>query len=208
MLVLAKKSYPQATGVLPYLAGRDGACPELSVLTNLAVAIPGYIGHNVADRQELRARLMADEQLAINMSAADFQTFCNRWTDNVYAHQVHQGLEGQTPFQVVTGWRGHIKRVANERALDILLAEAPSSDGLRTVQKKGIQVEGTYFIAPELEAWVGKSIQVRFDPLDLGKIYAFDGDFKLICIAQDPERTGINRQEVAVKASTLRRKFR
>ncbi len=39
MLVLAKKSYPQATGVLPYLADGDGACPELSVLTNLAVAI-------------------------------------------------------------------------------------------------------------------------------------------------------------------------
>jgi hypothetical protein len=37
--VLAKKSYPQATGVLPYLADGDGACPELSVLTNLAVAI-------------------------------------------------------------------------------------------------------------------------------------------------------------------------
>jgi hypothetical protein len=39
VLVLAKKSYPQATGVLPYLADGDGACPELSVLTNLAVAI-------------------------------------------------------------------------------------------------------------------------------------------------------------------------
>ena len=39
MLVLAKKSYPQATGVLPYLADGDGPCPELSVLTNLAVAI-------------------------------------------------------------------------------------------------------------------------------------------------------------------------
>ncbi|MEH2082985.1 MAG: hypothetical protein V7K89_24305, partial [Nostoc sp.] len=31
--------YPQATGVLPYLASGNGVCSEFSVLTNLAVAI-------------------------------------------------------------------------------------------------------------------------------------------------------------------------
>ncbi len=64
------------------------------------------------------------------------------------------------------------------------MAEAPGSNGLRTVQKRGIQLEGTYFIAPELEVWIGKTVQVRFDP-------------------EDPARTGMNRQEVATRARHL-----
>jgi hypothetical protein len=179
---------------------------------DLVELLPGFIGHNVAERQELRAResfaerlMTKNEPIALNMSAADFQNFANRWCDTVYAHQIHEGLEGSTPFEIFTNWRGNIKRIANERALDILLAEAPGSDGLRVVQKRGIQLEGTYFIAPDLEAWIGKTVQVRLDPMDLGKIYVFDGDFNLICIAQDPARTGINRQEVAVKARAMQK---
>jgi hypothetical protein len=46
-------------------------------------------------------------------------------------------------------------------------------------------------------------VQVLFDPLDLGKIYVFDGDFKLVCVAEDLARTGMNRQEVATRARHL-----
>lgn len=177
---------------------------------DLLEMVEGYTGHDVAERQELRARtsfsdrlMTKNQEVIIKMSPIEFQTFCNNWTDTLYANRPHDGLQNRTPFQVFTEWRGSIKRIADERALDILLAEAPGSNGLRVVQKRGIQLEGTYFIAPELEAWVGKTVQVRFDPLDMGKIYVFDGDFQLICIAEDPARTGINRQEVASRARQM-----
>jgi hypothetical protein len=179
---------------------------------DLVELLPGFIGHNVAERQELRAResfadrlMTKNQEIVLTMNAKDFQQFCNRWCETVYSHQPHEGLEGSTPFEMFTNWRGNLRRIADERALDILLAEAPGSDGLRVVQKRGIQLEGTYFIAPELEGWIGKTVQVRFDPLDLGKIYVFDGDFNLICVAEDPARTGINRQEVAVKARAMQK---
>jgi putative transposase len=179
---------------------------------DLLELLDGYVGHDVAERQELRARqsfsdrlFTKNEEVSIKMSADEFQSFCDRWTDSIYANRPHDGLKQETPFQVLTSWQGNIKTISDERALDILLAEAPGSSGLRTVQKKGIQLEGTWFIAAELEAWIGQQVQVRFDPLDMGKIYVFDGDFKLICIAEDPARTGINRQKVAILAKQTQR---
>jgi len=179
---------------------------------DLLELLDGYIGHDVAERQELRARqsfsdrlLTKNEEVSIKMAADEFQQFCHKWTNKIYANRPHDGLKGNTPFQMLTSWQGNIKKITDERALDILLAEAPGSHGLRTVQKKGIQLEGTWFIAAELEAWIGQQVQVRFDPVDMGKIYVFDGDFKLICIAEDPARTGINRQEVAVLAKHTQR---
>jgi len=179
---------------------------------DLLELLDGYVGHDVAERQELRARqsfsdrlFTKNEEVSIKMTADEFQAFCDRWTDSIYANRPHDGLNQETPFQMLTSWQGNIKTISDERALDILLAEAPGSNGLRTVQKKGIQLEGTWFIAAELEAWIGQQVQVRFDPLDMGKIYVFDGDFKLICIAEDPARTGINRQEVAILAKHTQR---
>ncbi|MBD2570022.1 Mu transposase C-terminal domain-containing protein [Anabaena lutea] len=184
-----------------------------SFLHDLLELLDGYIGHNVAERQALRARIsFADrlttktEEISMKMTASEFQAFCDTWTNQIYANKPHEGLDGKTPFQVFTAWRSNTKSIDNERILDVLLAEAPGANGLRTVQKRGIQLEGTFFIAPELEAWIGQTVQVRFDPLDLGKIYVFDGDFKLICIAEDPVRTGMNRQEVAVRAKHLQQK--
>jgi hypothetical protein len=176
---------------------------------DLLELLPGYIGHDVAERQELRARqsfsdrlMKKNEVIEVKLTAAEFQAFCDNWTDGIYAHRVHGELKC-SPFEKANSWRGTVKTISDERVLDILLAEAPGANGLRVVQKKGIQLEGTWFVAPELGLWVGQTVQVRLDPLDMGKIYVFDGDFKLICIAEDPARTGISRKEVAVKARQM-----
>jgi hypothetical protein len=123
----------------------------------------GYVGHDVAERQELRGRqsfsdrlLTKNQEVVIHKTPAELQTFCNTWTDSIYANRPHQGLENGTPFKVFTKWPGN----TNVITLDIILAEAPGSNGLRTVQKRGIQLEGTCFIAPELEAWIGKTVQL------------------------------------------------
>lgn len=171
---------------------------------SLVELLPNYIGHNVAERQELRARQsFADrlfkrgESVRIEMTAIELQDFCNRWIDSVYMHAKHSGL-GKSPFAAVAEWRGGIKMIDDERALDVLLAEAPGNGGMRTVTKKGLAIDGIEYIAPELGTLVGERVHIRFAE-DIGQVYVFhNGEFS--CIAEAPAYTGVNRQEIAAQA--------
>jgi cytochrome c556 len=71
------------------------------------------------------------------------------------------------------------------------------------VLKKGLKIDGAWFIAPELAVnLIGRDVQVRLDPVDLGRVYVFhEGDF--VCVAECPERTGMNRQAVAQQAKRM-----
>lgn len=180
---------------------------------DLVELLDGFIGHNVAERKAIESRKSFAERLMtrgevvdVSLSAAEFQKFCDDWCDTIYMHRSHDGLGGKSPFDVLAAWNEPVTRIEDERALDILLAEAPGN-GLRTAQKNGIAIDNAWFIAPELEAFVGQQVQVRFDPVDLGRIYVFGGpDLQFACIAECPERTGINRQELAARARELQKK--
>ncbi|MFG6462273.1 Mu transposase C-terminal domain-containing protein [Roseateles sp. DXS20W] len=173
----------------------------------------GYIGHDVAERSAIEARksfadrlMTRGETVELRMTPAELQAFCDRWTDDVYMHNPHSGLGGKTPFEAAARGCADRRVIDDEHTLDILLAEAPGSNGRRTVGKKGIRLDDAHFIAPELEAWVGREVFVRFDPIhhDLGTIYVFGGDdMQFICKAVAPERTGMDRREVAIKAKAM-----
>lgn len=175
---------------------------------DLVELLDGFIGHNVAERKAIEARqsfadklMKRGEVIEIRMSSEEFQRFCDRWCEDVYENRAHDGLHGKTPFQAAAEWPGEIRRIKDERALDVLLAPA----GMATVQKKGIQRDNAFFIAPELGnaigARVGDRVEIREDEHDLGRIYVFGGDdLSFICIAECPERTGMDRREVAIKA--------
>lgn len=176
----------------------------------LVELLDGYIGHNVAERKELEARAAFSERLfqkdgvlEVSMTAAELQTFCDQWVDNIYCHDEHSGLDGKTPFQMAAEWAGTIRRIDNPRVLDVLLAEMPRNGGEGTVQKKGIKLDGAWFIAPELGPCVGEVVRIKLDPTDLGRIYVFNEDGAFLCIAEDPKRTGMDRREVAAKAKAL-----
>jgi|GEM_PF-540801 len=185
---------------------------------DLVELLPGFIGHNVADRKAIESRRsFADRMMSrgkvveVAMDAAALQAFCDQWIA-AYSGRPHGGLNGQTPIQVLTqatGWQQ--RTIGNERLLDMLLAEAPAG-GTRTVQKdNGIRIDNAWYIAPELAAdgddgYIKQRVHVRYDPCDLGRIYCFDGDGKFICVAECPERTGINRQEVASRAKKRQQK--
>lgn len=167
---------------------------------NLVELLDGFIGHNVAEREAIRARasfadrLMTREAVVeVSMSAAEFQQFCDNWIDAVYSHRPHDGLEGKTPFEVASAWRHPVRRIDDERALDVLLGEG----AWRTVQKRGLEMDGAWFIAPELERHVGEKVLCLQLP-DLGRVVVQGGpDLAFVCIAECPERTGIDRKEVA-----------
>jgi transposase InsO family protein len=177
--------------------------------------LPGYIGHDVAERKGIEARQAFSERLFkkdqiidVQMSSADLQAFCDEWVNNIYQHAPHDGLGGKTPFQVANEWQEPIRRITNERALDLLLAEAPGNGGVRTVGKKGIRLDNGLYIAPELWSWVGEDVLVLYDPVDFGQVSAYTlGDNpEFICVAKDPSRTGIDRAEVAAKAREMQKK--
>jgi len=172
--------------------------------------LPGFIGHDVAERKAIEARASFADRLLkrggtlnVSFSSAEFQKFCDDWCDNVYQHAAHDGLKGKTPFEILSGNRDAVRAIDDPRALDILLAEAPANNGLRTVQKKGIELDQAWFISPELGAQIGNQVHVRFDPVDLGRIYVFDLEEGFICVAECPERTGMDRRLVASKARAM-----
>lgn len=185
--------------------------------------LPGYIGHNVAERNAIEARksfadrlMKRGEVVELRMTGAELQQFCDQWTSTIYHHQAHSGLGQRTPWEVRAEHAHQVRTVADERALDILLAEAPGRDGRRVVRKKGIEFDRPkgsqgdegWYAAPELEAWIGRDVHVRFDPIhhDLGRIFVFDADGgAFICIAEDHTRTGMDRRETAVKAKAMQR---
>jgi hypothetical protein len=179
----------------------------------LVELLPGFIGHNVAERSAIEARksfadrlMTRGEVVEVNMSSTEFQAFCDRWVTDIYHHNPHEGLGGRTPYQVAAAWRGAVRTISDERALDVLLAEAPGNGGWRTVQKKGIALEDAWFIAPELEAHIGQRVRVLYDEVhhDLGRVFVFGGaDLQFVCVAECPERTGMDRREVAAKAREL-----
>jgi putative transposase len=174
----------------------------------------GFIGHNVSEREAIRARqsfadrlMTKNEVVEINMDAAGLQAYCDKWTETIYYIERHEGLGGKTPQAMVLGWKEPIKTIDDPRALDLLLAEAPG-DGYRTVNKGGLRIDNDEYIAPELALYARRRVHVLYDPDDLGRVYVYadeDGQTKFVCIAECPDRTGINRQAVAAKAREIQK---
>lgn len=187
---------------------------------HLVELMPGFIGHNVAERNAIENRKsFADrlfkkgEVVEVALTSAQLQQIADEWCESLYMHRTHHGLDGKTPAELVRNWREPVKRIPNERALDLLLAEAPDNHGRRTVGKKGIRIKWAgeprhhWYIAPELGEWVGQEVFVQFDPAgDMGRIYV-SGCEQFICVAECPELTGIDRAEHAALARATQKQW-
>jgi transposase InsO family protein len=122
---------------------------------DLVELLPGFIGHSVAERKAIESRRQFErrfgqkgEAVTLQLTGQQLQSFCTHWLQAIYMAKPHSGLADKTPNELVSLNTGNVKRIADERALDQLLAEAPQGNGWRTVQKKGLQVEGAWFMRP------------------------------------------------------------
>ena len=180
-----------------------------TVSRDLLSQLPGFTGHNVAEREKLRGRKsFADRRgkkepalFEVALSPEQLQARLDTWCEALYGREAHSGLGGQSPFLQAASW-SHPVRTVDERSLDILLAP-PAGDGTRVIQKRGIMVDGGCYIAAEFGLHMSARVQVRQDPGDWGRIYVFDAEGRFICVAEDPVRTGIDRAEVAARAKAL-----
>lgn len=166
---------------------------------DLVEVLPGFVGHDVAGAQAIRARKTfaqrlfgRNETVELRMTPEAFQAFCDDWCE-AYSSRVHGTLR-MAPALKAASHRGPVRTISDERALDVLLAPIA---GHRTVTKKGVRVENGLFIAPQLGDLVGETVECRQDPADAGRIYVFDADGRFVCVAEDPDRTGVSRQEIA-----------
>lgn len=173
--------------------------------------LPGYIGHDVAEREAIRARetfakriMTPGEVVEVALSAAELQARLDEWVHAIYHQDPHagEGMDGQTPFAKAAAWAEPIRAV-DERALDALLLPL---EGTRQVTKKGIRLNNRWYIAVTLGRHVGDQVYLRQDEADLGRVYVY-GDDRFICVAECPELTGISRAEVTMAAQAEQRRF-
>ena len=181
-----------------------------SVATDLWAHLPGFAGHDVAQREALRARRSMSARrgrddaavMRASMTAEDLQRRCDEWCQALYAHRVH-GETGRTPFEAGAAWTGEVRRVEDVRGLDVLLAESPGS---RVISKRGtVQVDGGEYVAVELGARVGERVLVRRDPGDYGQVWLFAADGQYVASAVDVARLGVDRAEMAGRMKALHR---
>jgi Mu transposase-like protein len=133
----------------------------------------------------------------MQLTSAELQELLDRWLSAIYSK--HEGLHGATPAAIFTESeaRGEVRRVVDERLLDLLLGE----DGVAVVGAKGLRIKGAQFWDDALIEWRGRKIQfVR--TRDAGRIivYSDDENPKFICLAVDINAEGVDRQIIALTA--------
>lgn len=173
--------------------------------------LPGFAGHNVAEAQGLRSSqsfaermFTKDAVVEMRISADELQTFCDRWLA-IYEREELEGENwprGMSVAERVASWTGEVRRITSERALDVLLAEAPTGNSGRSVTKKGLRVEGHTYIAPELAELVGERVQVYYDERNIGRVIVYHNE-QFACVAECPEIAGVSRMEIAIAATAI-----
>jgi len=142
--------------------------------------LPGFVGHSVADRKVIEerrafsARLGLDDAGAfcVELSADDLQRRADAWAAQDYGTRPHSSL-GMSPFEKAAAFDGVVRRLDDPAALNVLLAPIAKGDGTRVVTKRGVQVDGRYYLTHELPE---TKVFVRRDPQDLGRLWLFSED--------------------------------
>ena len=114
-----------------------------------------------ADRKAIESRRSFAERvsrsqgqrpvLEMRYTPEEFQAFCDQWTRDVYGERRHASL-GMSPAEAAAQAEGTIRRITDERALDILDVQ-PASPQKPTQPKP---VSGSMFTQEELEKLFGK----------------------------------------------------
>lgn len=147
-----------------------------TVSRGLEELLPGYVGHSVSERKALQAKETWAEKIMkkggaveVPLSMEVFRSLMDR-SISIYENTPHTGLCGKTPLEVARNSTLQPEKIRDLRVLDILLAPV----GRRTVQKKGISIDGEFFVSPELIEHIGDKVEIRRDLSNAGLLYVFD----------------------------------
>ncbi len=195
---------------LPFASEQKGTIERAmrTLSHGLLDLLPGFIGHNVAERKEIEARksfaqrvMDPNEVIEVSLTAEELQAKIDDWCEHIYARNPHQGLDGRTPFELAAGQP--VRRISDPHALDLLLLEVA---GTRTVGKKGIRFEHHHYTAPELVPYIGREVRLRRDPDDLGRLYVYSEE-GFLCIAECDRLLGLSPAEKAAAARAVQKRL-
>jgi transposase InsO family protein len=168
-----------------------------------ATQLPGYVGHDVAERKAIEERKAFGQRLGtddaelfgVELSASEVQAHVDEWLEVYYHARPHGGfkgaLKGLTPAQAAAASTTPIARV-DERALDVLLMPLAGRDGRRRMTAQGIKIDHHHYLSGRILP--GTDVFVRLDPLDMGKVHVFSAvDGRFLDTAICPELRDINR---------------
>ncbi len=164
---------------------------------DLSRTLPGFIGHKVADRALIEGGLNPPKDL---LRPQELQSYVDQWVER-YHQRRHSGYAMDCPPEVKAArYQGSVRTIEDDEALRLLLAPIAGSDGMRTITRRGIRLDGEHYYT---SVEVGLRVFCRHDPNDQGRLYVFDeeGETYLgeaIC----PHLAGLDPSEVlnAVKA--------
>lgn len=180
--------------------------------TDLGRTLPGFIGHSVSDRKVIEARRAFAARLgtddakafAVELTGEQLQAECDAWAEIQYGRRDHGAL-GMSPFAKAASWARPVRRVDAE-ALTVLLMPAPGGDGIRTLGKRGVRIDGFHYLVARVP--VGTRVFVRLDPADKGRVWCHDPETDaLLGEGRCPELLGEDpaaiRAEVAAEQKRL-----
>lgn len=178
-------------------------------LHSIMEMLDNFIGHSVAERKQIEAKRTFAENLfkknavvKVDMTVDELQLLADQWVEGVYMRREHRSL-GMSPLEKVASYTGSIRKITNERTLDILLAKPAGK--MPTITKKGIRYDNAIYIHAELPIYQGELADIRHSE-DLGKLIVYVNG-KFLCIAECPERTGMDRAEVAAHGRAKQKEF-
>lgn len=160
----------------------------------------GFIGHNVAQAQELRARARRKTGKPVveaAISSAELQAAIDAWIDGEYHQRTHSMLR----CSPMAKWQASPERARAAPAEDVLKMALSAFVAVGTVTKRGIRWKNGRYWAEGLAPWMGRQVVIRRDEEDLGALFIFDENGRYIDTAINHERSGLSQRDFAMAAA-------
>jgi putative transposase len=197
---------------------RPGAKPRFgSVIERLFGTANTEFVYNLLGNTQAAKRLRqmtkeVDPRRQAVWTLGDLYAFLCEWAYEVYDQQEHPAL-GQSPRDAFlqglshTGEREHLAIAYDD---EFLMASSPTTrKGTAKVEPgRGIKIHGIYYSAPPLRQpdVEGSSVQVRYDPFDIGTAYAYVRRRWVRCVSQyHAQLAGHTEKELLLASKEIRR---
>ncbi|SCW56084.1 Mu DNA-binding domain-containing protein [Sphingobium faniae] len=164
-----------------------------------ASMLKGFLGHNVAQAQQLRARAKKEKGRAVieaGIDSAELQRILDAWVDGTY-HQRRHSMIGMPPMEK---WQRSPEPARSAPPESILKIAFSAVIGPSMVTKRGVRWKNGRYWADTLVPFMGKQVMLRWDEGDLGALYVFDEAGEYIDTAVNVERAGFSQREMALAA--------
>lgn len=164
-----------------------------------AVLLPGFVGHNVAQAQALRAKARHETGrpvIEVSLSAAELQDILIGWADGAYNQRPH----GTTRVAPLLRWQSSPVPATAAPDADVLRLALSALVGTRRVTKRGITWQRGHYWSHSLVAWMDRDVVVRRDEDDLGSLFIFAPNGIYIDTAVNHHRAGVSEEAFAVHA--------